>query len=161
MIGQQFTEVVDWMAHDTPQHVIKIFPGIDFTCLAGLDNPKEQCRGPGASLTTCKQPILATKGQRTNGVFRCVIIGFQPSIFEVAIKRLALIQGIVNGFAQGLRGKDGKVEFFKPFEDAVQNRPAALIPNIAPLLRGHLLALSFYILKLGEPRQNLRCFLGT
>ena len=74
------------MAHDAPQHVVKILPGVDSACFAGLDKPKEKCSGPGSSLTGCKQPVLPAQSQRPDGVFRLVIIRPQSPVLKVAKK---------------------------------------------------------------------------
>jgi len=34
LIGEEFSEEIDRMAHDTLEHIIKVLPGIDLACFA-------------------------------------------------------------------------------------------------------------------------------
>ena len=46
LVRQKFPQPADWVAHDSPQEVVEVFPGIDVAALAGLDEAHEQSRGP-------------------------------------------------------------------------------------------------------------------
>lgn len=41
LLWEGFSQAIDWMSHDAPQHIIEILPGIELACLAGLDQAKE------------------------------------------------------------------------------------------------------------------------
>ena len=84
------------MTHDAPKHIIKVFPGIDLSRLARLDQTKEQGRSSGASLTADEQPVLSSQSQRANRILGCVIVWFEAAIIEIAAQGFTLIQGIVD-----------------------------------------------------------------
>jgi len=46
LVGQKFPQSADRVAHDSPQEVVEVFPGIDVAVFAGLDEAHEQGRGP-------------------------------------------------------------------------------------------------------------------
>jgi hypothetical protein len=72
------------MAHNPPQHVVQIFPGIDIEVFAGFNQAPEQYRRPAAPLAADKKPVLAAQGYRTHRVFGRIGVGLQTPIFNVA-----------------------------------------------------------------------------
>jgi hypothetical protein len=58
LIRKKFPEACHWMRHDPPKDVIEVLPRVHITGLAGLNQPKEKGRGPGASLTSREEPVL-------------------------------------------------------------------------------------------------------
>ena len=105
MVGEQLPEPGNRMAHDPPEYIIKVLPGIDVVGLAGLDQAEKKRRGPCAALAACKKPVLPAQAEGPDGVFRCVVVGLEPAVAKIATQGLSLVEGVVNGLAKRLRGE--------------------------------------------------------
>lgn len=62
------------MAHDLPEHVVKIFPRVDIEIFAGYDESHEQSRRPAAPLAVDKKLVLVVQSYRRHRVFSKVIV---------------------------------------------------------------------------------------
>ena len=51
LVGQEFPEFADGVAHDPLEEVVKVLPGIDSAILAGFDEAHEQGRSPATPFT--------------------------------------------------------------------------------------------------------------
>ncbi len=91
LIREQLPEAINGMRHNAPKHIIKIFPGIDFTCFAGLDKSEEKGRGPGTAITAREQPVLPAQGKGTDSILSRVVVRFKPTIIKVTVQGLTLI----------------------------------------------------------------------
>ena len=59
LIGKQFSQATDGVAHDSSEHVVEVFPGVDAAVFAGLDEVQVQGRRPSAPFTADKHPVLS------------------------------------------------------------------------------------------------------
>jgi hypothetical protein len=135
LVWEQLPEVVDWMAHDAAEYIVKVLPGIDVARLAGLDQAEKKGRGPCAAFAACKKPVLPAQAERPDGIFRCVVVGLEPAVAEIATQGLSLVESVINGLAQGLRGDRGALEFLKPGKDGVNDRCGVELPALGALNR--------------------------
>jgi len=58
LVGEELSQPGDRMAHDPPEHVVEVLPGIDFAVFAGLDEAHEQRHRPAATLASDEEPVL-------------------------------------------------------------------------------------------------------
>jgi hypothetical protein len=123
LIGEQFSEPGDRVAHNPAKHVVEVFPRVDAESFARLDQPEVKSGCPSAAITGGKQPVLPSQGQGPDGVLSQVVVGPEAAVLQVTVKGLFLVQGIVDGFPKGLRRKGCNFEFIQPVEDPIENRP--------------------------------------
>ena len=88
LIREKLPEPADRMTHDSPQHVVKVFPGVDPASLARLDQAQIQGRSPAAPLTARKHPVLSAQVHRPHGVLGQVVIRPEPSVLKITLKAL-------------------------------------------------------------------------
>ena len=67
LIREKLPEPADRMTHDSPQHVVKVFPGVDPASLARLDQAQIQGRSSAA-------PLTARKGQMGTSMILCFLL---------------------------------------------------------------------------------------
>jgi hypothetical protein len=161
LVGEQLPEVVDWMAHDAAEYIVKVLPGIDVARLAGLDQAEKKGRGPCAAFAACKKPVLPAQAERPDGIFRCVVVGLEPAVAEIATQGLSLVESVINGLAQGLRGDRGALEFLKPGKDGVNDRCGVELPALGALNRIKINTFFLNQIKLRDAGYYLRRLQGT
>ena len=103
LVGQEFPEPADRVAHDSPEEVVEVFPGVDVTVLAGFDETHEQSRRPAAPFAAHEEPVLSSQCDGPHGIFRQVVVGTEPAVFEIAMQCLFLIEGLIDGLPERFR----------------------------------------------------------
>lgn len=161
LIGKQLPQPRDRVAHDAAEHVVEVLPRIHAACLAGLDQPKIESRSAGAPVAGCKQPVLPPQREGPDCILGQVVVRPEAAVFEVTVKSLPLVQGIVDGLSKRLGGKGLDLELSESLEDRVQNGPAVLFPVPAPVGIVHLRTLRFHFVELGDAAYDLRRLLGA
>jgi hypothetical protein len=84
LVGEELPQTGDRMAHDPPEHVVEVLPGIDSAILARPDEAHEQRRRPSTPFTSHEEPVLPTQCDRPHGILRQVVVGTEPPVFQVA-----------------------------------------------------------------------------
>ena len=161
LVGEQLPKAAERMAHDTAEYIVKVLPRVEVARLAGLDEAEKKCRGPCTAVAACKKPVLPTQAERPDGVFRCVVVGLEPAVAEIAAQGFSLVEGVINGLSQGLRGDRGALEFLKPSKDGVNDRRGVELPGLAALNRIKISAFFLNQIKLCDAGDYLRRLLGT
>ena len=162
LVGEELSQPGDRMAHDPPEHVVEVLPGIDFAVFAGLDEAHEQRHRPAATLASDEEPVFATDRDGLHGILRQVVVGPEPPVFQVAAQGLALIQGVINRFPERLRQGRLSPQLFDLLEDPIQERRGMLLPEAAPLLGRHIDAGGLhFMVEPGDAGQDVRRLFGA
>lgn len=149
LVGEQLSQPGDRMAHDPPEHVVEVLPGINSAILAGFDEAHEKRRRPAASFAPDKEPVFSTHRDRSHGILRQVVVRAETPVFQVAAQGLALIQGIIDGLPERFRRSRLATQFFDLLEYPRKERRCMLLPETAPIFRCHSSAGSLHLMLKG------------
>src|SRR5206468_3198572 len=81
------------------QHVFEIGVGINAPATAGFDDGVNNCSALAGIRVAHEEPVLFSKGSRTNGIFHQVVVDLNPTVTEINVQRSPLAQRVVNGDA--------------------------------------------------------------
>jgi hypothetical protein len=162
LVREELPQAIDRMAHDPPEHVVEVLPGVDSTVLAGSDEAHEQRCRPTAPFASHEEPVLPTQGDRAHGVFRQVVVRPEPPVFQVAAQGLSLIQGVIDRLPKRFRRGRLRSERFKLLEDSRKERCGMLLPEEAPFLGFHVGAGGLHlVVEPGDAGQDVRRLFRT
>ena len=105
------------MAHDAPEHIIEILPGIHLAGLARLHQAKEERGGPGPSLASGKEPVFPSDCDNTKNSPGKIVVNIEIAIFCVSIQGDPLPTGITYSLADGTLWQN----FNRPIVQALSN----------------------------------------
>src|SRR5580658_3313800 len=113
---------------------VEIRARVDLVGDAGRDDREDVARARAASVEPREEPIFAAQNEPPELAFSSVVGGFDVSVFEKEQQSWPLAIQIPEPLAERCLGRNHGLLPLDPGAKLVENRPAGVVPSLAPLL---------------------------
>src|SRR5262245_43070787 len=135
---------------DSGDDIDDVVVRLDSVELAGLDERGDHGPMLGAGVGASEQSVLASEGQGTNGALDDVVVDLDAPVVEEQAEALPARQSVSDRFGKlGLLADEPEL-VAQPWLERVDERSAARLANLAPLVNGTAANVTFDPVELGD-----------